>query len=70
MMWLKWSILKDSIELQADRNSRVIFIIESHYEKTCFFIRENRDVDQLLGDCTADQCLCYRLHRFYNPSNS
>ena len=28
--------------------------------KTTFYICENKDADQLRGECEADQCLCFR----------
>ena len=31
--------------------------------KSAFFIFETKDADQLRSDCTADQHLCFLLHR-------
>ena len=33
---------------------------EPRYEKTGFCICENKDADQLRGNCEADQRLCFR----------
>ena len=35
-------------------------IYEPLHEKTCFFICENKEADQLSGNRTADQRLCFR----------
>ena len=34
-------------------------IIEPRYEKPVFCICEDKDADQLCGNRTADQCLCF-----------
>ena len=35
---------------------------EQHHEKTCFLHMQNKDADQLSGNCAADQCLYFRYN--------
>ena len=47
--------MKDVYEPEHDKTIK----IELHYEKTCFFILENKAADQLHSNRTADQRLCF-----------
>ena len=40
---------------------------EPHHDKTVFRMCKNKGVDQLRGDCTADQCLCFRYIKTTTP---
>ena len=53
------NIISDSVEEQYCLHSNKGIPLTTHIRKPAFCICKNKGTDQLLANCTADQCLCF-----------